>query len=86
MTRTLGTVLPTAESLARGDTHASLIAAQQAKIGDALVGCRSKWAGGEVRYYRNDTTYAVVSRSLQLRWFEVRSDGDYPISAAPQPV
>jgi len=82
MTRTLGTVLPTAKSLARGKAHASLIAAKQAEIGGALVGCRSKWAGGEVRHYRNDTTYAVVSRSLKVQWFEVRNDGDYPVSAA----
>lgn len=86
MITTLGTVLPTAKSLARDKVHASRIAAEQAKIGGALVGCHAKWAGGEVRYYRDGTTYAVVSRSLQVRWFEVRNDGDYPVAAPPQEI
>lgn len=79
MTRTLGTVLPTAESLARGDAHAARIATEQKRVGSALPGCSAVTVRGEVRYYKNSKTYALVSRGLAVRWFDVRADGDYPV-------
>lgn len=79
MNKTLGTVLPTAESLARGDVHAAWLAGQQQQVGAALKGCAARNVGGETRYYKTATRYAVVSRGMQVRWFEVRADGDYPV-------
>lgn len=78
-TRALGTALPTAKSMADGDVHAARISAQQRQMGAALAGCRAHTVSGEVRYYKNSSGYAVVTRSLTVRWFEVRTDGDYPV-------
>jgi hypothetical protein len=75
----LGTVLPTAEILARGDAHAAWLAGQQHKAGAALNVCAARTVGGETRYYKTSTKYAVISRGMQVRWFEVRADGDYPV-------
>ena len=80
-TKALGTVLPSAESLAQGEAHAARITAQQKQMGAALAGCRAQTVGGEARYYRTNSIYAVVTRSLAVRWFEARADGDYPVPA-----
>ena len=78
---TLGTVLPNAEILARGDAHAEFIAREQKRVGDSLPGCRAKLIRGEWHYYKTEKLYALVSRGLAVLWFEVRADGDYPVRA-----
>jgi hypothetical protein len=80
--RTLGTALPTAKSMADGDVHAASISTRQKQIGAKLVGCTTQTVGGEVRYYKTSSSYAIVTRSLAVRWFEARADGDYPINLA----
>lgn len=75
----LGTILPTAENLARSDAHADLIARQQSVIGNGISNCTMRKVNGELRYYRTATRYAVVSRNLNVLWFDVRADGDYPV-------
>lgn len=78
----LGTILPTRESLAAGDRHADKMNAKQEQIGRTLTGTVRRVVGGEVRYYRGAALYAVVTLSLSVRWFEVRTDGDWPVSTA----
>jgi hypothetical protein len=79
MRKTLGTCLPTRESLARGDAHADHIESEQRKVGAQLTGCQIKTLGRETRYYRRADLYAVVTRALDVRWFEVRETGDFPV-------
>ena len=79
MSRPLGTILPTAASLALGDAFAASLEAEQKKIGAMITGCRKALVGGEVRYYKSSIRYAVVSRWMLIIWFDVRADGDYPV-------
>ena len=50
--------------------------------GENLLGdYRKQIVGGETRYYADDTHYAIYARvALAVRWYEVRSDGDYHIA------
>lgn len=76
----LGTILPTAKSLRMADAHAARIADQCAQVGKSkLAGCKIKRLGRETRYYSSPYRYAVVDRSMTVRWFDVREDGDYPV-------
>ena len=79
--KTLGTYLPTTDSMKRGDIHANAIEKQQRQIGATLRGCDARIVGGETRYYKSAARYAVVSRGIVVRWFDVRADGDYPAAA-----
>lgn len=84
---TLGTVLPTAKSLAVNDRHhrgavhrSANIAAASPDLKDAI----RRTVGGEVRYYLNETTYATVPHGLfQVLFFEIRDDGDYWVATKP---
>lgn len=78
---TLGTILPTRQLLRRADAHAARLAHQQAQIGARIPNATRRVVGGEVRYYLGETTYAVVSRVLEIRWFQVRPDGDHAIES-----
>ncbi len=77
---TLGTILPTRESLAKGDAHADRTAAKNDAFGSKeLAHCERRVVGGEVRYYDTTDQYAIVSRQGKILWFAVRADGDYRI-------
>lgn len=46
-----------------------------------LAGLEKRTVGGEVRYYKSPTIYALAIKSGGVRrWFEVRADGDYSIT------
>jgi hypothetical protein len=79
----LGTILPTARGMRDADDFADrqdAIALRAAAI--ELAGLERRTVGGEVRYYLNATTYTrAIPLHGRRRWFEVRADGDYPISA-----
>lgn len=79
--RAIGTVLPTAKSLAAADRHSDALRQKAIKRADSTLGDMTKrTVGGETRYYKTATVYAVVSpRSGALKWFESRADGDYSI-------
>lgn len=72
----LGTILPTASSLAAGDAHAEVLNQKRERIGETLGGFR-RVVGGEVRWYISDTEFAVVGRSLAVLWFEIRDGYEY---------
>ena len=78
----LGTVLPTKQSLKCSDDYAKRIDKENAAFAaKTLAGTEQRTVGGETRYYKTATLYAVVSKIKKntVRWFEVRSDGDYPV-------
>ena len=78
---TLGTILPTAASMALNDRMYRKEQRDNANFGDmTLSDCSIREVGGERRYYLTATKYAVV-RNRNARWFEVRADGDYSISS-----
>jgi hypothetical protein len=77
----LGTILPTKESLRRGDEHAAYEAGEREVIARKLfAGLTRRVVGGEVRYYYTASTYGIIGRDKKPRWFEVREDGDWPIT------
>jgi hypothetical protein len=74
----LGTIFATGRQLAAADKFADKQAAQRDKAAASkLSDCTRRVVGGEVRYYANETKFAVMSRSNVVRWFEVRKDGIY---------
>ena len=80
--KNIGTILPTAKSLAATDAYAKRVAANQACIAatsPALRGCQRRVVGGEVRYYDTTDQYAVVSRQGAVLWFQVTPRGDFRI-------
>ncbi len=78
--QTIGTCLPTAASMKRGDRHAASVDAAQRAYGAAMLrDCEKRVVCGETRYYKSASKYAVVSRAMAVKWFEVRADGDYPV-------
>jgi hypothetical protein len=70
----IGTVLPTQSSLKSTELYASKVATMQERIGKRIGGKR-RVVGGEVRWYKTETEFAVVSRDGQAKWFEIREDG-----------
>ena len=77
---TLGTILPTKDSLTRGDAHADKMARQRERYGDReLRGCTKRIVGGEVRWYDTADQYAIIGRDGQVKWFQVTPDGDVRI-------
>lgn len=79
----LGTILPTAESLAATEKFAASQKAMRETVAcqsRELANCTRKVIGGEVRYYDTTDQYAIVSRQGKVLWFAVRPDGDYRIS------
>jgi len=72
----LGTILPTKSSLLAGDAHAEMLYQKRERIG-ATIGGERRVVGGEVRWYTSDNEFAVVSRSLVIKWFEIRDGYEY---------
>lgn len=70
----IGTVLPTAKSIKLNNDYAKKVAAKQEQVGKRIGGTR-RIVGGEVRWYKTSTEFAVVSRDGQVKWFEIREDG-----------
>lgn len=82
----LGTILPTAESLARNDRHFE----NQQKLNFSyaanhpVLGVSPRvWEKGEYRWIIAPTIYATV-RDQTARFFERRHDGDYAIKYSPK--
>ena len=79
----LGTVLPTAKSIRETAIWAAERERKRDRVAEThpdLKNTVRRMVGGEYRYYRTDSEYAIVSmRDFRLRWFEVRDDGDYAI-------
>lgn len=78
----LGTILPTAASLAVSDA----LYEKNQRNNDAygrkhLAHCERRVVGIEPRYYRTPTVYATIAGQQRVRWFETRADGDYAIEA-----
>ena len=81
MFRPLGTILPTAESLANSEAfYRRDIKARESIAKVELRGCERRVVGGEVRYYDTTDQYAIVSRQGKILWFAVTADGDFRIS------
>ena len=79
--KTLGTILPTKETMQMAERFAAKLAKEKETIADRqLRGCRRVVVGGEVRYYDTTDQYAIVSRQGKVLWFAVRADGDYRIN------
>lgn len=78
-TMPLGTIFPSIESLSQNDTHCDKQKLSAEHFGNNLNGTTKKVVKGEVRFYLNSAKYAVVSRELKVKWFEVRSNGDYAV-------
>jgi hypothetical protein len=81
MPEKLGTLLPTPQSLDRNARWAHNNTRALDAIGNAeLKDCERRTVGGEVRYYRNATQFAVVGMNdHRVKWFEHRQDGVYAI-------
>lgn len=78
----LGTIFATEKQMAAADKFADKQAAQRdQRAKSTLTNCTRRVVGGEVRYYANETKFAVMSRSNVVRWFEVRKDGVYSVAA-----
>lgn len=74
---TLGTILPTKRSLQISEDIYQKELTQRRKIAKMhLSQYEYRVVGGEDRYY-NGNKYAIVTRRMEIRWFEVRKDGDY---------
>lgn len=76
----IGTVLPTASSIAANNAYAARVAREKEQVANKeLVGCERRVVGGEVRYYDTTDQYAIVNRQGKVLWFAVTPDGDYRI-------
>ena len=76
----LGTILPNREIMRLGDElHAKNVLKREAIGREKLSDCKIRQVGLDTRYYRTPTLYAEVCRDYVIRWFEVRSDGEYAI-------
>ncbi len=72
----LGTILATPAQIKKADAHFDRQARIREKTADATMkNCQKKTVGGEIRYYKNSATYAIMSRSGKILWFEIRKDG-----------
>lgn len=83
----LGTILPTATSLAHGDAHAASVQLKKKQVAARLLPRHEhRVEGGEDRYYAGADYYAVVSDDLQLRWFIKKPDGHWYAVHSPTPT
>ena len=82
--KTLGTILPTARSIALNDAWHAQRETERANIGAShpmLTNCERRNVGGETRYHFTGNLYSVVPMNGKgLRFFETRKDGDYAIT------
>lgn len=79
--KTLGTILPNAETFALNDAYADKQARlnlQYASQHPVLSKCRMTQERGELRWIVSPTVYAVVGNQ-KAKFFERRADGDYGI-------
>jgi hypothetical protein len=78
----LGTILPTAASLAVSDALYEKNQRDNARYAEQhLSHCAVRVVGMETRYYRTPAVYATIAGQQRVRWFETRADGDYAIEA-----
>lgn len=76
----IGTVLPTAKSIAITNAYAKQVERRKEEVANKeLAGCTRKVVGGEVRYYDTTDQYAIVSRAGKVLWFAHTPDGDIRI-------
>lgn len=76
----VGTVLPTAESLACDNAYADRVERLRETVAAReLSGCDRRIVGGEVRYYDTADQYGIVSRAGRVLWFQVTDCGDVRI-------
>ena len=73
--QTIGTVLPTRKSLKATEQYATKIATIQEKKGQTIKGVTRRIVCGEVRWYKSEVEFAVVSKTGEVKWFEIREDG-----------
>lgn len=74
----IGTIFADERTLKRGDEHAFRQDIDRDREGRTkLAGLRSEVIGGEKRYFYGVDHYALVSRSMAIRWFRVEIDGDH---------
>jgi hypothetical protein len=77
--KSLGTVIPSKASMGRGDKHSAALDRRHEEVAaPELPETDRRCVGGETRYYSDEAHYAVITRALKVRWFEVRPDGDWP--------
>jgi hypothetical protein len=74
--KTIGTILPTRDSILANERYASAVAAKKKAVGATIANARRRLVGGEVRWYTSDSAFAVVNAAGKVRWFEVRENGD----------
>lgn len=82
----LGTILPTAKSLALSDDYAEREKRRNLSYADnhPVLGVSPRvWERGEYRWIISPTVYATV-RDQTARFFERRHDGDYAIKYYPK--
>lgn len=77
----IGTVLPTAASIASTDRFYKKNEASKERAAKRLLkGLRRKVVGTmfpEVRYYESENVYAIIGRDMKPRWFEIRDGETY---------
>ena len=77
----MGTILPTKESMAIADRLYKKEMAKREQIGDKELSQYPKQVVfGETRYYKNDTTFAIVGRNNKIKWFEIRNGQEYALN------
>jgi hypothetical protein len=84
--KSLGTILPTAKSLAINDAHFEKEQRLNFTYADnhPLLGISPRvWEKGEHRWIIAPTIYAVVGNQT-AKFFERRHDGDYAIKYSPK--
>jgi len=73
-----GTILPTADSLAVNDRWHMTNEQARRKVAVLAGLTNPQVVGLEVRYYASPNKYAIVSsRTFQVLWFHVTSEGDF---------
>lgn len=76
----LGTILPTADTLAAGDAAAARLNREKIKAA-ARAGLSSPYnVGGETRYKTGTDTYAIIGSRLQVLHFRTTAKGDFSIA------
>lgn len=84
---TLGTILPTAASLAAADANAYKIERRKLTIAAraGLDKYPQRVIGRETRYYLSPSMYAIVGRSGKVLCFAEMAGGDYATAAPSKP-
>lgn len=73
-----GTILPTAETIRLSNEYAKKVERLRDSVArEKLPGVECRIVGGEMRYYASPDKYAVISRTGNVLWFDVKDDGEY---------